>query len=175
MAGGISNTAIGLIMALAFGVMFMTAINSSSSDPDKATFQPYTQQKDTLGILNASGCGSGSFGISQNTNDTASTLTLIGSCMANEIAQSQTDSQQQSPADQLLAAFGLVSSLVLKTIFLVLAVFLEGLNFIFGIFTMVNLLPYPWSIFGNLIGVAVAIFVIITILRIVSVHAKWEI
>jgi len=155
--GKITSIAIGMMVVFAMVGMMATAMYDASPDATKTSFQTYknTRNFSELGEDNLT-----------NTNSSVSNMQKTAEVMGNKMADAQRALNSDNPVDQVLGAFGLLSAVTIDVIFLLLAVLLDGINFIGGIILNVNALPTPWNMFGTLGVLGLALFVVFTVFKI---------
>ena len=147
-----------IAMAVMFGVfivtMFAGALYNGSTDATKVQFNTYGQYH------NLSALNNGNFSYN-NTNNSVSNFELIANNMVQQIADAQTQLNSQNIGDQILGAFGVISSITIGSAQLLLAVMWEGANVILGVSGMSVMLPAPWGTAVYVLGgFVVALFVV---------------
>lgn len=157
--GKVTSIAIGMMVVFALVGLMSSAMFNASSDTNKKEFDTYEQYK------NFSELNEDNLSVS-NTEDSVSNMQRTAEAMANKIAQAQRDLKSDNPVNQVLGAFGLLSAITIDVIFLLLAVLLDGVNFIGGVILNVSELPTPWNMFGSLGVLGIAIFIVYTVFKI---------
>lgn len=157
--GKISQIAIGMMVVFALIGMMATAMYNASPDVNKTQFQTYEEYQN-FSELNEENLSL------TNSNNSVSNMQRTAEAMANKIADAQRGLSSDNPMDQVLGAFGLLSAITIDVIFLLLAVLLDGVNFIGGIILNVNMLPTPWNMFGTLGILGIAMFIVYTVFKI---------
>ncbi len=155
--GKVLAIALGMMVVFAMVGMMATAMYDASPDTSKTTFQTYKNTKNfsELGEENLT-----------NNNDPRSNMQKTAEVMANKMADAQRALNSDNPVDQILGAFGILSAVTIDVIFLLLAVLMDGINFIGGIILNVSALPTPWNMFGALGVLGIALFMVFTVFKI---------
>lgn len=157
--GKVTSLALGVMVVFALIGMMASAIYNASPDVNKTTFQKYEQYKN-FSQLNEENLST------PNTNDSVSNMQRTAEMMANKMADAQRSLNSNNPVDQVLGAFGLLSAVTIDVMFLLLAVLLDGVNFVGGIMLNVSALPTPWNMFGTLSILGMAMFIVYTVFKI---------
>lgn len=163
--GKLTSIAIGVMMTFFLVGMMATSMYQASNDETKRNFTLY-QEYQNLSELNEQNLSYA------NTNNSVSNMQLAAETIANKIAEAQEDINSDDPISQVLGAFGLLSALTIDVLFLLLAILMDGVNFVAGVAFNITLLPTPWNEFGKLIGVVVGMFVVYTVFKIASAVVK---
>jgi len=165
----ITNVAFAVVLTFFIVGLVMSAIYTGSTDPSKSEFQLYGQYENLSQIDNNGTISS------NNSNNSVSNMQYQALTMMNELSDAQRQLNSQNPAEQLLGAFGTVQAVTLSAGFLLVGIFLDGANFIWGILANLTNLPSPWHYFGVLAVVVVTLFTIYLAFRIMSLIFKWEV
>lgn len=173
--GKITQTAIALMFAVFVVGMFTTAMYSVSPDTSKQNFTTYGQyDSKTADLLSEN-----NYSMNTTTNNTVLNFKSIGENIESSIAQAQRDFEKGDVITQLASAFGLISSLTMNVLFMMLAVVIEGLNFVWGMASNLNALPPPWNGVGlgavTLGTLGIVVMLIYVVLKLVSAYVKWDI
>lgn len=166
--GKLSNTAIASMFALFLVSMLASAFYTASEDATKEEFEDYGvyENRSDLNVDDLD---------YNNSQSTVSNLQLASEAMANKIADAQTRLNSNDITEQLLGAFGILSALTIDVIFLMLAMVLDGINFVSGIATNLGNLESPWDKFAVLGGFGVAIYMVYMMFKIASAVLKWDV
>lgn len=157
--GKVTSIAIGMMIVFTMVGMMATAMFNASPDTSKSDFDTYEQYQ------NFSELNEDNLTVS-NTENSVSNMQRTAEAMANKMADAQRALNSDNPVEQVLGAFGLLSAVTIDVIFLLLAVLIDGVNFIGGIILNVNMLPTPWNMFGALGVLGIALFIVYTVFKI---------
>ncbi len=139
--GELTQTALAIIFASVLVGIFAVSLYNSSTDVNKVPFNTYQQAKNLSTINN------GNFTYS-DTNNTESNFLLIAENMQQTLAQATQQANSGNPADVILGAFGVLSALTIGMGQILLGIFIQGWNFLYGLNANLSLLPAPWYALG---------------------------
>lgn len=165
--GKVLDTAIALMFGFFLVTIFGTALYTMSDDVTKAQFENYQEFED-FDELNEENLSYA------NTENSVSNMQLQAEVIANKIADAQSQLSSNNAYDVIMGAFGVASALTIDVLFLMLAIMMDGVNFISGIASNLAGLESPWNYFANLAGLGVALFVVFIVFKTISAHFKWD-
>ena len=159
--GKITYTALAVMFAFFLTTAYLNAMYTASSDATKKQFTSYKEQY-PRGDLDQN------LSI-PNTGDSVTNMQLSAQIMSSHIASSFLSWKSQNFEDKLLGAFGLISAMTLDVGGLLLAVLVDGFDFVAGIaFNLSTTLPPEFTIFATLGAFGMALFVVYIVFRIAS-------
>ena len=167
--GKLTYTALAFMFAFFLTTTFLNAMYEASTDATKRNFEGYSEQ------YNRSKLGNSSNMSLPNTDSSVSNMQLAAQAMATKIGNSYLAWQSENIEDKLMGAFGLLSAMTLDVGGLLLAILVDGFNFISGIALNLSALPPEFSGFAALGAFGVALFVVYVVFRIASVVIGREI
>lgn len=158
----LTNAALGLIFAFSLVGLLMFSVWAGSTDPNKVQFQNYTTAK------NLSELNSGNFTYT-DTNDTSGNFLLIIENMNQKLADANEQAQSANPAEVILGAFGVISAITIGMAQIMLGIFIQGWNFIYGLQANINFLPGIWkTIAGTAFALAIVVFGVFVVFKIIE-------
>lgn len=166
--GKLTSIALGIMVAFSLVALMASAMYTASTDANKTAFSTYAQYNN-FSELNAQNMSYA------NTNNSVSNMQLAAENIAEKIAGASRDLNSDNPVDKIVGAFGLISALTIDVVVLLLAILMDGVNFIGGIIANIGSLPTPWREFGTLSGLGVGMFIVYTVFKIASAALKVDI
>lgn len=167
MEGPLSKIALAVMFTFFIISILATTYYDASPDTGKVAFTNHTQYR------NWSELNEENFTYADN-GESVSNMQLAAEAIGNTIAEAKADMDSNSITGALEAAFGLTAVLGVNILALLFAILLDGVNFIGGVALNLGSLPTPWNYFANLMGFAVALFIVYTVLSIVGAALKWK-
>jgi len=156
--GKLTYTAMALIFAFFLTTVFLNAMYTASSDATKKQFVAY-KSSDEVSQIDAN----------ITTEDSVNNMKTSAEILASDMANKVDEWQSQSFTDKLLGAFGLIATVTLDVGGLILAVFVDGFNFIAGVSdNLATSLPAEFFIFGRLGTFGLALFAVYAVFRVAS-------
>lgn len=174
--GSIWKVVIGIMFASFLVLTLAGGFYRASNDVNKTQFSAYSQCNGTAGCFrNLSALGENNLTYTNNQNS-VSNMQSISENMFQSIAAAQRNLEKTGDIGaQILGAFGLVAALTVGLFSLLIAVPLDGLNFIFGVASNITALEAPWSQFALLGGFGLSLFVAYMAFKFVAMIMKWDI
>jgi len=166
--GNISSGALASMFALFLITMFAGAMYTASDDATKKDFVGYGEYRNLSELNEGDIPGT-------NSQNTVTNMQRQSEAIANKIGEAQTQLNSNDITEQLLGAFGIISALTIDVLALLLAVMLDGVNFISGIASNLGNLESPWDKFAVLGGFGVALFMAWFGFKLVSAILKWDV
>ena len=168
--GKIWQLSLGLMFTFLVLGLFFTAMETESPDENKTTFTRYAQY-DTGGgeLLNE---GNVTY---QDTNDTITNFEWIAWNMQEGIAGAQQQLLSGSPVDLVLGTYGLITTLIMNTMFVLLAVIVQAVNMVFGIGDNLKNLPAPWMTIGDVfVPFALALVTVYIVYKLINAYKGYD-
>lgn len=165
--GTVLNTALAAMFGFFIIAMFAGALYDASSDASKTEFSQYGVYK------NWSNLSEDELEYA-NTENSVSNMQIAAEAIANKIAEAQQQLNSDDITQQLLGAFGILSALSIDVLFLMLAVMMDGLNFVMGTSTNLSHLEPPFNYFANLAAFGMALFIVFISFKIAASVLKWD-
>lgn len=150
--------------------LFMNAMYYGSDDANKTVFTRYGQYDNNTGDILTEGNVT-----YQNTNSTLGNFQRIGEELQTAISEADRDLRSGTLEGTISGAFGLVTSVAMNAFFVILAVIIEGVNFVGGVGANLMTLPAPYQVLTMFISLGTTAIFIYLIFKLISAYKGWDI